>query len=358
MEHDQRITAVIHGATQPATDAAELAAVHDRLYDLFGNPADTITPIGVRLALADRFPDAEIFQRPDQAEILAQYRLDRESENFPAPGSMLWLDYICGRFAAGGQKADLFELCRLVRHRDGSSDAIAMSSEVLAILDSAAVEAPELKARMVAAGVNLETGAIQFGSYPTVDHLEKPSGRPGARPVVVALPAPAPAAPEPVAAVPEAARAMVEPAGDSIRIGETVVSIRDAQVLSDAIVRTVRAMVLPAEGYSWLDNRDDPQKASVLLLLDVQAKQAAGLLESPAGGLVQADVVQFGAGGSEISAVQQELAAGDGTVGAYTVKVYGFNLGEQGALLPGEFADMARAKHAAAEFVRKELARV
>jgi hypothetical protein len=124
-------------------------------------------------------------------------------------------------------------------------------------------------------------------------------------------------------------------AGD-ITLGGARLSITAAANLAVSLTAATRALLLPAEGCVWVDDKTDPAKKSELVVLDPFL--AEGLPPSVWDGALLAELAQ---------SVEN---------GTYQVKVYDRNGGS--TYITGSWLDMNDAKAAAAERVRPELQRL
>jgi hypothetical protein len=395
MEHGQRVKALLIGLTSPAT-AEDFPEHHDLLARELSSFGDHVPEIGVKLAMYEAFPDDEFFKLPRIGEMLEDFRnILATSEEFQADNSLESLDLALSRFAALGSMIDLAEVVRLVKNRDGSTAAIVTSSAALQVLNDGAVEYPELVPQLLKLGLDLSNPASgvfprkSAGSMGTKGRTSVADRRAAAVAQRRAIPARQPSKParargnaiarqatgiEPSAALsapdpdpigdeshaaelnfqtsvvldgigPDPDRELTAAIdGDAIAIASDdgaivrVVSIRNAMRLADSIVRHVRVMLIPGEGFAWVDNLTDPQRSSILVTYDLDSPHSKGLLEFPHqdGGLVQADVEQIGE--------------------TFTARVYGFGVTDPGGFVAGEgLPDMARAKLAAASAVREFL---
>lgn len=321
-----------------------------------GGGLGTLERAGVISAVFGAFPKLDAWETEPYKEWLADtFKLEGSGQAFADGGSAEWNGYYAARFAVAGAVSDLAELVRRAKHRDGSTAAIGTSSGALSLLSEASDGDPEIALRIAAAGLNLSD--VRFGNYPV-------GGPPPAvAPAVVTIPIDehnhaakvqealegglSPATPMPPAArvlafsqplgspnVAAAVSANMD-AGD-VSVGGARLSITAAVNLATSLTAAARALLVPAEGCSWIDDQTDPAKQSELVVLDPVL--AEGLPPSAWSGALLAELAQ---------SVEN---------GTYRVKVYDRNGGS--TFVTGSWTDMNDAKAAAAERVRPELQRI
>lgn len=206
-----------------------------------------------------------------------------------------WNLYFLGRYAYSGNDADLAELVRRARHRDGSTATIVVSSDACMLLDSAAGESPEVLAKLRSMGLN--PASVQFGNFPPLK-----SSAPGAV-HLVASPAPiaknaddaggrglytqmegglypgippaAPEAPPQLAGLedskpepPAGVNAEPDFVGGTVKLSgkvEAALSITRALGLLDKLTESTQRLLIPAEGFMWINDLDSLAAALVVL---------------------------------------------------------------------------------------------
>jgi hypothetical protein len=348
-----------------------------------GGGVGTAERLGLVSAVAELFPKLDFWQIDPYKEWLAENQLGVVQQTAE------WNGYYAARFAVAGAAADLAELVRRAKHRDGSAASVAASSAALSLLVEAASGDEEILARIRGAGLDLYN--VRFGNHPAAlpgpevtIHLEGPNKAaledeatlgglvhasvparasaapapaagpagpprrrfhlqtavvnpttapvPVAAPVRVAAPAPV-AAPLPAASLPWGGPAPSpnSDAGD-ITFGGAHLSITAALNLCTSLGAAARALLLPVEGCAWVDDRTDPAKKSELVILDPVL--AEGLPPSVWDGALAAELLQS-------------------ADGVYQVKVYDRSGGS--TYVTGSWLDMNDAKAAAAERMRPEL---
>jgi hypothetical protein len=351
-------------------------------------PSEHLELAGIVSAIVEAFPDVPLFaDEPAKSWLVETEELEASGPNETAE----WNGYYAARFAVSGAEADLAELVRRAKHRDGSAASVGTSSAALSLLLEAGADDPEIAARIKAAGLDLNN--VRFGNHPAPSLPEtipdaEPAGvtasenqalesmraaAPAPPPPVrrfnlqtavvshAALGAAAPPAPSPalrhlepaapVTAVPappapspaaigrevsfDAGASPNLDAGDVSLVGVRL-SITAAARLALSLTAATRALLLPAEGCAWVDDRTDPAKKSELVVLDPVL--AEGLPPSAWDGALLAELGQ---------SVEN---------GTYQVKVYDRNGGS--TFVTGSWIDMNNAKAAAAERVRPELRRM
>jgi hypothetical protein len=180
---------------------------------------------------------------------------------------------------------------------------------------------------------NLQTAVVSHGpASPAVPSAGLRHLQPAAP--VTAVPASAPAGPGREVTYGAGASPNLD-AGD-ITLGGARLSITAAANLAVSLTAATRALLLPAEGCVWVDDKTDPAKKSELVVLDPFL--AEGLPPSVWDGALLAELAQ---------SVEN---------GTYQVKVYDRNGGS--TYITGSWLDMNDAKAAAAERVRPELQRL
>jgi hypothetical protein len=359
MDFSQRVAAAIAGAESPAT-ADTIQSTHDRLAELLGIGGDFTTEPGVKLGLADAFPDSEVFAKPEIAETLRSYRAYMLT-GFDDRNVFRWLDYALCRWAAAGLHDDLRELVRIALHRDGSSAAIEVGGSMLEVMRAAADQSPAFQFLLASAGLDVN-GSTPFANLPfgslAASQLTRPKGLAGnsrlkrgvggrvppraARPVVTPPAAPAAAEPATVADVAEELRTpeafqYKNPAGELLSIpfdhlatigreGSQVgvlaflVSPKMALMMAEKLLDVVHGMLLPGPGFTWRDD-DTAEGKSVLAFND----------------------------GKTPEFIAAEVAPHEG---GFICCVFGFGGAMGGNVFPDIFPKLSDAKIAAADWVR------
>lgn len=301
---------------------------------------DPIERAGIVSALHDAFPDLEEWM----AEPAAGFLLDLSEEPLIAGPQETpdWNTYYARRFSISGSLADLRELVRRAKHRDGSTASIQTSSAALSLLSEAADGHPEIAVALASAGLDL--AAIQFGVFPAgapATAAAAPRGALGTGAIGSRASAPVAFPPVPASAAPAAAAApsgwsprvvVADPFAGTVEVGGVPLSVTAALAMLDDLTRATRRLLLPAEGTAWVNDRIDPLKLSELVMLDPYL--AAGLPLFAAGGAILAEVLQ------------------SPEDGVYRGKLYDRSGGSSQF---GEWHDMNQAKCSIAERVRPEL---
>ena len=257
------------------------------------------------------------------------------------PQTAEWNEYYQYRWLAGRDPADLAELIRRAKHRDGSTQSIVTSSNAMELLSELERDPPTAEALTV---LGWSSSAVTFGYHPPGQPVPftrtaalgsippggavsvmMPSGQ-----VVAQAAGPAPAAAP--AVLPSDVLAKADLMGVRVTLGGTYLSITAAIRLGDSITAAVRSLLLPGEGYVWIDLTADPRRSSSLAVLD--GELAAGLPAFPdsPGTALKGEVLQDELSGNYTGRVY----SGDGSV----------------RTVPGIFSDMNEAKAAVAEVVR------
>jgi hypothetical protein len=116
---------------------------------------------------AGNIPD--IWKTDPGASLLADFDKVAAALHTPEGQTPAYNDFFLGRFACGGSAADLLELIRRARHRDGSTSSIVLGSATHLMLASAAADIPELAGVLKSKGLDLD--AMQTGDFPP-DYLQ------------------------------------------------------------------------------------------------------------------------------------------------------------------------------------------
>jgi hypothetical protein len=206
-----------------------------------------------------------------------------------------WNQFFLGKFAYLGADADLAELIRRARHRDGSTASIVLGSAACALLDSAAADCPELLKKLLAMGYNpaaVNTGYFPGPPFPGVEPIHSPADVPAAGPAV-SLPFTSDLPPAPIGntiAGPAAANDPPEVAVGVVAVPDMTagavvlsgmvsasISITAALNLLVGLTESTQRLFLPKEGYMWVDDID--HLAGALIVLDKVLAERLGLPE-------------------------------------------------------------------------------
>jgi len=318
--------------------------------------------------------------------------LGENGQDGPGSGSG-WNDYFLGRWMVCGNLADLAELVRRAKHRDGSTSTLGTSGDAVTLLSAGFGRDVELRRKL--RGLAFDPATLKFGNHPpgsstafviVIPAARAAAGRSvrspqGAARSPIARPKPVDAAAafakvplsETVASVHGAgdvpAGASLAPLAESggttrlemtataiaetadmpvsvdetagtVKVGDFSLSITRAWSLHKALVTSIRSLVIPAEGFAWVDSMADPEAFSALVLFDSQLRPGlpdftgTGALQPPPGQnwKLQAQVAQ------------------DPDTAFYSAKL--FDTKGEYSTLPKQFADMNQAKHAVASAVR------
>ncbi len=265
-------------------------------------PVNSAMLAGFFSVFHENFPDApEWASEPSLVEFLGMAGL----HDIPAGPEAN--DYFIGRWAAG-DLAGLRELIRRAKHRDGSPASIGAGNDAINVLDAAGAASPQLLAKLRANGyvVPLTFGNHPVGSVtafklpvapgsavPARAHGHAPAAQNRPRPVVPPLAASAPiAAP---AVVPVDARSRggarlgvvnADLVAGAIYVGTNRLTVAEANKLSDDLTIAARALVLPMEGYAWVDDMRDPTRLTTLICLDDVLAGPVARLDGALPGLV------------------------------------------------------------------------
>lgn len=324
-----QLDALVMGAHAAQLDEHLIGQLLDKMPGLFGGsetPAQRLAVVGAVDVMRERFPELAAWDA--QEDLLAA--ADEVRGDGPQPDST-WNNYYVGRFRVSGADEDLGELVRRAKHSDGSTVAFGTSADALSLLTSAAAANTGVRARLAALQFN--PGNIRMGNFPhgTTAAFTAPKGK-GSAPVpahrapvraaraippAAAPPAPARAARAiaPAAAsrdsgraiardVPEFIDAQNEPmlevdetAGRIIvRFAAASLPMSAASALQLDIVRALRRLTVPREGFQWLDDPSDPAKLSLLVLHDTGLIPGLPPFEGREGGSVAGDVRQLESG--------------------------------------------------------------
>jgi hypothetical protein len=252
--------------------------------------------------------ELEVWATPEGRALLLKVLPD--AANFPegVPVDHDGNDYLVGRFG-GGDRLALRELIRRAKHRDGSAAAIDAGDDALIILTTGSRGVLGLAALLAENGLGKE---VKFGFHPVGSETAFLSS--GARtpvaPVLVSPPpvpvAPAPAAPEPPVDLqprPPASITVIDGRAAAVTVdlkkgvllfGGNPMPVGTAAELADALNIGVRQLLIPAEGYTWVDDMRDPNRLTSLLCHDAflagPAEGLPGLSESDLGGFLRAVV--------------------------------------------------------------------
>jgi len=390
MTPEQRKSLILAGLTPPVVAPPNLHALGE-MVDQIGASSDQtdhseLAGAGIILTLRSRFPEASLWVA-DGSEIL---RSDLELVTKGGPqGSPEWNDYFVGAYAAG-DVGGLRELIRRAKHRDGTTAAVVAGTDAMGLLEAAAADSAAFAA--VAAANGFRPGAVELGDHPpgsvtafgvtgvaaaasdltglpsqtaatrapqTAGSTPPPVRRPGGPPLPTsAYRAPAPAAAAPAAGpaalavesgpAPQLGAAPIATAdmgGGIVRLGDpnrpaARLAISEAIALGDSITASVRRLLLPAEGFTWIHDTMDPLRLASLV--DLDTTRAANLPDftGDGGGKLQAEVIQ-------------SLASSERRTVVYGCKLYS---AAGTAETWGAFEDMSDAKFSVASRVRELLA--
>jgi hypothetical protein len=288
-----------------------------------------------------------------------------------------WNNYFLARYAYSGNDAELAELVRRARHRDGSSAAIVLSSSVVAFFDHVADVVPEALAKLLSLG--LDPAAVKFGDFPpgnaalaigkAVAAAARQNPRPpaplatsGANAGETTRPASAEVAileprqegredpPEPPAGV----RADPDFVGGTVKLSgkaEAALSITGALNLLAALTETTQRLLIPAEGFLWIDDIGGilagVQTAAALVVLDAVLANRLGLPERSGNYALRAGLDSVWLAGELKQSTEQGAQ-----FGRYQVEM--FKPGTNGAAFDqfGNFEDFNDAKFELAKRVR------
>jgi hypothetical protein len=308
------------GASLPPSSVSDLVPWVREQIEL-ADTEDPQTFAGFIAAAHEAAPDAKEWKE-EPASVL----IDGLVTLGPPQETAEWNGFYLARYAfSGNENKDLAELVRRARHRDGSTAAIVLSSSTCALLESAAGEIPELLAKLAAMGYDPQ--AVKFGAF----HFGAPvlAARPVASSNVASLEnagsSPAAAVPmrfegglypETTAAAPDAIVSQDRPlyaggppaGGDPIpttvvmradppEVAPGVIAYADLEngnvvlkgkanlslsitgglLLFNSLLETTQKLLIPAEGYLWIDDLD--QYAAALVVLDGVLAKRLGLPE-------------------------------------------------------------------------------
>lgn len=292
---------------------------------------------GLIRGLKLQHPDSPVWASPLGADFITGADQVLAADAGEPPQTAEWNQYYGMLWLAGRDTAALAELIRRAKHRDGSTQSIVTSSGALALLSELEAD-PPTAAELASLGWS--SAAVSFGYHPP--GLPVPvSGTPGSvlmpsgDVVVPAVPALGAAPVAGVQAIPsgpfEGVAAADLPAG-RVTIGGALLSITGAIRLQDSLTAAVRSLLLPGEGYAWVDLTYDPKHSSSLCVLD--GELAAGLPIAP---------------DSPGSALKAEVLQDDD--GSYTARIYGAD-GSVKRVHGTPYTDINEAKFAVAREVR------
>lgn len=251
------------------------------------------------------------------------------------PQTAEWNQYYGMLWLAGHDTAALAELIRRAKHRDGSTQSIVTSSGALALLSELEAD-PPTAAELASLGWS--STAVSFGYHPPgqpVPITSNVAGAPGSvlMPSGDVVAAQAPAAPAvPAPPVQFDGEAKADLSAGHVTIGGAFLSITNAIRLQDSLTVAVRSLLLPGEGYVWVDLTYDPKHSSSLCVLD--GELAAGLPIAP---------------DSPGSALKAEVLQDDD--GSYTARIYGSD-GSVKRVHGTPYTDINEVKFAVAREVR------
>jgi hypothetical protein len=317
-------------AALPATEE-ELPKVLVELAD--GNLVDPHSPgfAGFVRGLYARFEAAEVWTKDLGEKILDESAAILAPEAGPPPDTLDWNPFYALNWLAARNDAELIELIRRARHRDGSTQSISTSSGALAALADLAI-VPELQPALARLG--FDPSSVGFGNFPRGGAAASPATGTGlsgglSRSQVSSVP---------MSEVVLPLSAVVEPdlVSGMVRLGTNALSLSAAVRFAAAIGAAVRSMLLPAEGFVWLDDSFDPLSSSSLLVLD-SALSSVGL------------PVVVGPGNDGTASLHGEVK--QGADGQYRGTLYRHD----GSVLPlmAEYTEMETAKFAVADEIRR-----
>jgi hypothetical protein len=220
--------------------------------------------VGAIVALHQLLPDLAYWSEETGATLLAAATAQAATVDH---SGVEWNHFYLGRWAVLGDQADLDELIRRAKHRDGTTAALVTGTEAVVMLTAAFKEHTDtIGKRLLEAGfnpANVTTGNFPHQAQPApVDQAAQPapptSHAVAVRPITPApVTAPAPPANPIVIATPGGVIGVGVDANSGVVIlAGNPISITAAMALETDLVKRTRELLIPASSYAWMDEFD------------------------------------------------------------------------------------------------------